>query len=111
MIAKGQVHQFVTINTDFELNSIRFNDAFLPETTFGQIWSYRATLFNNPSPHNQTLAVSSDEIPEIESVLRLMEIEYDRTKSLRQNDGLRFLLQFLLLYIKEVLLVSGFRKV
>jgi len=102
MIAKGQVHQFIDIDTHFAMTSVRFNDAFLPETTFGQIWSYRATLFNNPSPHNQTLAAPRDEISEIESVFQLMEIEYDRTKSFRQDDGLRFLLQFLLLRIARL---------
>lgn len=102
MIAKGQVHQFIAVDTHFALTSIRFNDAFLSETAFGQIWSYRATLFNNPSPHNQTLPVPTDEIVEIESQLQLMEIEYNRTKSFRKDDGLRFLLQFLLLKIERL---------
>lgn len=102
MIAKGQVHQFIEIDRHFEIKSVRFNDAFLPEVTFGQIWSYRANLFNNPSSHNQTLSVPTNEIAEIESVLHLMEIEYNRTQSVRQDDGLRFLLQFLLLRIARL---------
>ena len=102
MIAKGQVHQFIEIDTDFALTSVRFNDAFLPEKTFGQIWSYRATLFNTPSNHNQALLVPTNETAEIESLLQLMEIEYNRTKSFRQDDGLRFLLQFLLLRIARL---------
>ena len=102
MIAKGQVHQFVAVDKQFALTSIRFNDAFLPESTFGQIWSYRGTLFNNPSPHNQTLPIPKDEIAEFKSLLQLMKTEYDRTKSFRQDDGLRFLLQFLLLRISRL---------
>lgn len=102
MIAKGQVHQFIDIDTHFAITSVRFNDAFLPETTFGQMWSYRATLFNNPGPYNQTLHAPTDEISEIESVFQLMEIEYNRTESFRQDDGLRFLLQFLLLRIARL---------
>ncbi len=102
MVAKGQVHQFIAIDKDFELKSVRFNDAFLPETTFGQIWSYRASLFNNPSPHNQTLSAPTTEIAEIETVLQLMEVEYNRTIPLRKDDGLRFLLQFLLLRIARI---------
>ena len=102
MIAKGQVHQFIAIDRDFELRSVRFNDAFLPETTFGQLWSYRASLFNNPSLHNQTLSVPKNETAEIESVIQLMEAEYNRTQSLRKDDGLRFLLQFLLLRISRL---------
>ena len=102
MIAKGQVHQFIAVDTQFALTSIRFNDVFLPETTFGQIRSYRATLFNNPSFHNQTIPAPTDEIVEIESLLQLMETEYYRTKSFRQDDGLRLLLQFLLLRIARL---------
>lgn len=102
MVAKGQVHQFLTVDTDFALTSVRFNDAFLPEKTFGQIWSYRATLFNNPSPHNQTLPAPPDEVVEIESLFQLMEAEYRRPKSFGQDDGLRFLLQFLLLRIARL---------
>ena len=102
MIAKGQVHQFIAVDTHFALTSVRFNDAFLPESTFGQIWSYRATLFNNPSPHNQTLPAPTGETVEIESVLQLMEAEYYRTKSFRQDDGLRFLLQYLLVRIARL---------
>ena len=102
MIAKGQVHQFIEIDRHFSLTSVRFNDAFLPERTFGQLWSYRATLFNTPSTHNQTLPVPTNEIAEIESVLQLMEVENNRTKSFRQDDGLRFLLQFLLLRIARL---------
>lgn len=102
MIAKGQVHQFIDVDTHFALTSIRFNDAFLPERTFGQTWSYRATLFNNPSTHNQTLPVPTDEIVEVESLLQLMEAEYHRTESFRQDDGLRFLLQFFLLRIARL---------
>lgn len=102
MVAKGQVHQFVAIDTDFALTSVRFNDAFLPERTFGQLWSYRATLFNNPSPHNQTLPVPIDETVEIESLLQLIEAEYHRTKSFGQDDSLRLLLQFLLLRIARL---------
>lgn len=102
MVAKGQVHQFVAIDTDFALTSVRFNDAFLPERTFGQLWSYRATLFNNPSPHNQTLPVPIDETVEIESLLQLIEAEYNRTKAFRKDDGLRLLLQFLLLKIARL---------
>ncbi len=102
MIAQGQVHQFIAIDTHFALTSIRFNDAFLPESAFGQIWSYRATLFNNPSPHHQILSVPPDEIIEIELLLQLMKTEYNRTQSFRQDDGLRFLLQFLLLRIARL---------
>jgi AraC family transcriptional regulator, transcriptional activator of pobA len=102
MIAKGQVHQFVAVDKDFALTSVRFNDAFLPERTFDQIWSYRATLFNNPSTHNQTLPARTDEIVEIESLLQLMEAEYHRTEAVRQDDGLRLLLQFLLMRIARL---------
>ncbi len=102
IIAKGQVHQFSEIDQHFKLQSVRFNDAFLPEATFGQIWSYRATLFNNPISYNQTLSVPTNEITEIESVLQLMEIEFNRTKSFRQDDSLRLLLQFLLLRISRL---------
>ena len=100
MIAKGQVHQFIAVDTDFALISVRFNDAFLPETTFGQKWSYRATLFNTPGPLSQTLLVSTNEVTEIASLLQLMEAEYERTDFLYQRDGLRLLLQFLLLRIE-----------
>ena len=100
MIAKGQVHQFIDIDTHFALTSVRFNDAFLPETTFGQRWSYRATLFNTPGPLSQTLLVPSDEVTEIDSLLQLMKVEYERTDFHRQHDGLGLLLQFLLLRIE-----------
>ena len=102
MIAKGQVHQFVEIDPNFALTSIRFNDAFLPERTFGQTWSYRATLFNNPISYNQTLSVPTNEIAEMESVLQLMKTEHKRTESFQQGDSLRLLLQFLLLRIARL---------
>lgn len=102
MIAKGQVHQFIDVDTHFALTSVLFNDAFLPETTFGQLWSYRATLFNYPSAYNQTLSVPEDEIAEVESTLQLMKTERNRTKSYRQDNSLRLLLQFLLLRIARL---------
>ena len=101
LITRGQVHQIKTVSTDFEGAYIRFNDAFLPESTFGQRWSYRATLFNTPSVHNQTLTVPADEVAEVKSLLQLIMIEYSRTDFLRQRDGLGLLLQFLLLKIEH----------
>ena len=102
MIAKGQVHQFIAIDTRIATTAIRFNDAFLPESTFGQTWSYRATIFNNPSSYKQTVDVPADEVAEMESVLQLMKTERNRTTSYRQADGLRLLLQFLLLRIARL---------
>ena len=102
MIAKGQVHRFIDVDTHFALTSIRFNDAFLPETTFGQKWSYRAALFNNPPPLQRALSAPTQESNEIESLLELMKAEYDRAFEFRKDDGLRFLLQFLLVRIARL---------
>ena len=102
MIARGQIHQFIGADTDFSLTAIRFNDAFLPETTRGQVWSYRAELFNNQASLRRALSASTDEIDEIESLLVLMKAEYRRTNMLRRDDALRSLLQFLLLKIARL---------
>lgn len=108
MIARGQVHQFIDADTHFALTAIRFNDAFLPETAFGQAWSYRASLFNNQGLLQRALSAPSDEVNEIESLLVLMKAEYDRTTAFRKDDGLLFLLQFLLLRIARLQQRSAF---
>ena len=110
MVAKGQVHQFVEVDADFAVTAVRFNDGFLPEAMFGQTWSYRAALFNNQGALQQALAAPTDEIPEIESLLQLMLTEHERAEAFRKDDGLRALLQFLLLRVARLQQESDFER-
>jgi AraC family transcriptional activator of pobA len=100
LIAKGQVHQFISGNQIDGL-LIRFADAFLPDFPSLTLGHYQTALFNNLCI-NHTLTVSPSEAASFEQLLALIALEQEADESAEKYEILRHLLTAVLIKLVQV---------
>ena len=100
LIAKGQVHQLIT-GIDLDGLVIRFSDAFLPNFLSQEMGHYQTVLFNNVTI-NHTLPVQPADLPNFESLLRLLLAEFKSQDGKQNQEVLRHLLTVLLIKLSKI---------
>ena len=100
LIAKGQVHQLIT-GIDLDGLVIRFSDAFLPNFLSQEMGHYQTVLFNNVTI-NHTLPIQPADLPNFESLLRLLLAEFKSQDGKQNQEVLRHLLTVLLIKLGKV---------
>ena len=74
IIARGQVHLFVAVSSDFTGHFVRFEDDFLPEVSAPAIKNYRQSLFSGRRS-GHLLQMEQKEAPAYQTLLAEMEEE------------------------------------
>ena len=100
LIAKGQIHQFIS-GIDIDGLLIRFTDNFLPDFPSLTMGHYQTALFNNISI-NHTLTIAHDEVEGFERLLALMSLEQAAADSVGKYEVLRHLLTAVLIKLVQI---------
>ena len=100
IIARGQVHLFVAVSSDFTGHFVRFEDDFLPEVSAPAIKNYRQSLFSGRRS-GQLLQMEAQEVPAYQTLLAEMEGEFNNPDLFAQQDALRYFLCVLLLRLER----------
>lgn len=100
IIARGQVHLFVAVSSDFTGHFVRFEDDFLPEVSAPAIKNYRQSLFSGRRS-GQLLQMEQKEAPAYQTLLAEMEEEFNNPDLFAQQDTLRYFLCVLLLRLER----------
>lgn len=100
LIAKGQIHQFIS-GIDIDGLLIRFTDDFLPDFPSLSLGHYQTVLFNNLSI-NHTLTIAAPKVTEFENLLAMLTFEQNSSSEKGKSEVLRHLLTALLVKLVQV---------